>query len=707
MSASTPLTDSTFSADGFFPPRLRHMGLVFAVPLFLALLIVTRLVQFQVFLHNNQNVDSFVERNLPDIPTRGVIADTNGDLLAGDVWTFRFVVPRLNDMPAHYREVVTHLLAGVTQTSPQALNAQLADELRALQEREEAERQRARATATDPQPVYAYVVLADDLHLAQGQYLQQLQQQGLSAASLWELYRTGDDNAHKQLQKLLAPETGTEPAASSSLKQVMDRLGLRTDLEAPDFDFFRHFRLEKQPVRYYTQGALGSHVLGLVNAEREGINGIEGYYQKFLRGDVSRLHMAEPLSVLTPEARRYVPSHMGGDLVLTIDRTIQYIVEQELHSAIAQFNVQAGGSVIVMEPRTGAILAMANQPSFNPGALDELGADTTSFTNLTVTGVYEPGSVFKVLTVAIGLDLEVLAPEDEFFDIGTYDIGPQVTIQNSEERVGGKVTATEALAQSLNTIMAEIAIEHIGAAPFYDYLFQFGLGEVTGIDLAHEFNGSLKDKYPGTANWHIADLGVNSFGQGLNLTPIQMINAINVISNGGNLMKPYVVRHRVNTGDLTTFSPTILRRDVVRPDTARTVTEMMVFTVEETVYKAQVPGYQVAGKSGTAQVPDPERIGAYSEDLVVASFAGFAPAADPRIAVLIKLNHPASQDGTPVWGSENAAPTFSRIVQRILDYLNVPPACHPACYATQSLDPAQKPVPLIPVPGQAPHEVNA
>ncbi len=677
-----------YSWGDLIPTRARRMGLVFLPAGLFALLVVARLVHFQLILHNSQNTDSFIDRHLYTIPTRGVITDSRGELLAGDVWTYQVVIPDLGDMPAHYRGAVSNLVARVTSQNQDILDTKLQSELTAFHQRQREAQARATQGDREPQPIYSFVVLTEGLHLATGQYLDSLQRKGDLAARLWELYKRGDDAARTQLEDLLEPLMSADSTALTgdpepSLQQVMQELGLRTDLEGDtaDFDFFRHFRLEREPIRYYTQGPLGSHVLGLVNMDREGVNGIESYYQKFLRGEVNLLQASEPISVLSPEMRRYVPSHMGGDLVLTLDRTIQYIVEEELQEAIVRYKVRQGGSALVMEPATGAILAMANFPDFNPGALDQIDASSTNLVNLAVTGVYEPGSVFKVLTIATGIDLEVVKPDDTFFDSGQYFIGDHTVIRNSEERKEGEVTTTEALAKSLNTIIAEIAVDRIGPKDYYEYLFDFGLGEVTGIDLAHEFNGSLKDKYPGTANWNITDLGANSFGQGINCTPIQMANALNVIANGGDLMQPYVVQHRINSENITTFNPTPLRQAVIRPATAQTVTEMMVATVEEEVFLAQVPGYRVAGKSGTAQVPDPERIGAYAEDVVTASFAGFAPADDPRILVLIILNDPDPDHNVAVWGSQNAAPTFSRMAQRILQYMNVPPSCHPRVYA--------------------------
>jgi len=653
----------SFPAAGLIPLRLRRLAILFALPVLLAALITARLVQFHVFLHNSQDTSRFVNRHVTEIPTRGVIADARGDLLAGDVWTYRFVVPRLEDLSPLYRDSLSLLLAGTGTASQAELNAIMNRALSSYAERVTAEKERALQLGEEPVPIYAYVVLDGDLHLVQGQYLETLQRRGVQAANLWDLYRAGDRNAYQSLQEIVQAEAVGSGMAGPSLHQVMSDLGLRVDLEGrvTDFDFFRSFRLEPQPTRYYTQGSLGSHVLGLVNAERSGVNGLESYYQRFLRGEVRILDTPDALGALTPEARRYIPSHMGGDLVLTIDKTIQHVVEQELKYAIDRYNVQQGGTVIVLQPETGAVLAMANQPDFDPGALDEIAADSTAFTNLAVTGVYEPGSVFKVLTIATALDLEVVHPQEQFFDIGEYTVGAETTIKNSEERVLGRVSATEALAYSLNTIIAEIALERIGPVDFYDYLFNFGLGEVTGIDLAHEFNGSLKDKYPGTDNWNITDLGTNSFGQGLNLTPIQMINAVNTVANGGTLMKPYVVQHRILEDKVMAFSPTVLKEHVISAETAETVAEMMTFTVDQAAVGAQVAGYEVAGKSGTAQVPDPDRIGRYSEDVVIASFAGFAPADDPKFVILIKLNTPRSVAGYPIWGSLTPAPTLGRI----------------------------------------------
>lgn len=697
----------SFPAAGLIPLRLRRLAILFAIPVVLAALISARLVQFHVILHQNQDTSSFVDRNLTEIATRGVIVDARGDLLAGDVWTYRFVVPHLENLSPLYRESLGLLLAGVGQVPRGDVTEIMNRALDSFSERLAEERDRSARLGQKPSPVFAYVVLNNDLHLVQGQYLEELQRRGVQAANLWDLYQTGDDNAFASLQEIMQEETLAPGIAGPSLARVMSDLGLRANLEGQetDFGFFRSFRLEPDPSRYYTQGSLSSHVLGLVNADREGVNGLESYYQRFLRGEVQILDKAGSLGALTPEARKYIPSHMGGDLVLTIDISIQHIVEQELRFAIERYNVQQGGTVIVLDPQTGAVLAMANRPDFQPGALDQIPADSNAFTNLAVTGVYEPGSVFKVLTMATAIDLGVIQPHEQFVDFGRYEVVPEAIIKNSEDRILGRVTATEALAFSLNTIIVEIALERIGPSDFYDYLFNFGLGEVTGIDLAHEFNGSLKDKYPGTVNWNITDLGTNSFGQGLNLTPIQMVNAINTVANGGTLMKPYVVQHRVLEEGVLTFAPTILQTNVISSETSDIVAEMMTFTVDRATVGAQVPGFKVAGKSGTAQVPDPDRIGVYSEDVVISSFVGFAPADDPKFVILIKFNDPHSVDGFPVWGALNAAPTFGRIAERILDYLNVPPSCHPECYASPVRQPDTEPRSPdgfeLPAPGDA------
>lgn len=696
----TPQSGQTLSQ----PLSNRRVTILVALLAAAALAIVARLFQFHVFLHGTQDTAGFVDRNLTETPTRGVILDARGDLLTGDVWTYRLVVPRLEQLSPLYRESLTLLLTGIGGTPRAELADRIAEALNSYRKRHRAEVSRAQEAGQSPSRILAYLVLEDELHLAQGEYLERLQRQGVSAANLWKLHRAGDENALKSLQELLDEELSVPGMTGPALGQMMAELGLRSNLQEreTDFEFFRSFRLEPVPTRFYTHGSLASHVLGLVNVDRQGVNGLESYYQRFLRGEVQFMDTLEPLGALTPGARRYIPSLMGGDLVLTIDRSIQRIVEQELALAIERYDVRKGGIAIVLEPQTGAVLAMANKPDFDPGALHRNDEDPNAYTNLAVTGVYEPGSVLKVLTMATALDLEVVQPQDVFYDIGEYEMLPQAVVRNSENRIVGRVTATEALAYSLNTVIVQIAMERIGPEDFYEYMFNFGLGEVSGIDLAHEFNGSLKDKHPELDNWNITDLGTNSFGQGLNLTPIQMVNAINTVANGGKLMKPYVVRHRVQEEGIQSFQPTILDPDVIRPETSSSIAEMMTFTVDRTVTGAQVAGYRVAGKSGTAQVPDPERIGQYSEDAVISSFAGFAPADDPKFVILIVLNEPRPINGIPAWGARNAAPTFGRIAARVLDYMNVPPACHPACYGSRVEPQSSSPIRgELPLPGQA------
>jgi cell division protein FtsI/penicillin-binding protein 2 len=417
------------------------------------------------------------------------------------------------------------------------------------------------------------------------------------------------------------------------------------------------------PKRYYPQGQLASHAVGFVNAERGGFYGVEGYYDDWLLKEGGVAFTSAPqesLSTLAPEVRRYLPSHAGKDLVLTIDATLQWIVEDELRKGLEKYKAERG-TIIAVEPQTGAILAMASLPNYNPNRYGE--APFASYLDPAVSEQYEPGSVFKIITMAAGLDTGTITPTMMFNDTGVIAVGSRV-IFNSQ-RVGyGRISAVEAFARSLNVVTAQVAVE-VGAGSFYEYVRRFGFGSPTDVDLAGEVQGALKT--PGLETWSLSDLGTNSFGQGLAVTPLQMVNAVASIANDGRLMRPYVVQSRVADGKASTTEPTVLQQSMT-PEHAQELTDMMVQVVEQGNKAALVEGYTVAGKSGTAQIPTR---GGYEEDAVIASFVGFAPAQDPAFALIIKLERPDPE--ITQWASNNAAPMFAQISKRFLEYLNIPP----------------------------------
>ncbi len=416
--------------------------------------------------------------------------------------------------------------------------------------------------------------------------------------------------------------------------------------------------------RSYPQGESMAHLTGFVSKDFGGVSGIEEYYDEFLPADGIGLlaQGGTGLDELPDNVRTFLPSSADKDLVLSVDRTIQWILREELRRGIEEFKA-VGGTAIVLDPRTSAVLGMVNLPDFDPNRFDE--APVNLYRNPAISEQYEPGSIFKIITMGAALDSGMIEPTTIFTDSGSYTIGDQV-IFNSDRLGHGAVSATEALARSLNVVTAQIS-DAMGPEQFYRYLRQFGFGEATKVDLSGEINGVIKT--PSNQEWSRSDLGTNSFGQGLAVTPLQMVNSAAAIANHGKLMQPYVVAARVAGGRVQLTQPAVVRQ-VITPESAEKLKEMMVEVVETSSVKAQVPGYRVAGKSGTAQIPLPDG-SAYESDETIASFVGFAPADNPRFVLLVKMDRPDPTINQ--WASQTAAPVFSRISQRLLDYMNVPP----------------------------------
>lgn len=417
------------------------------------------------------------------------------------------------------------------------------------------------------------------------------------------------------------------------------------------------------PVRYYPQGALMSHLTGFVNTRRDGVYGLEAYYDAFLdtNSGIGLLQKTpDRLEQLAPDVRRFLPSMGAKDLVLTIDSGVQWIIAEEIARAVQAYQA-TGGTIIVLEPRSGAILGLVNWPDFNPNEYAR--TDLERFLNPAISLQYEPGSIFKLVTMAAALDTGVITPTTMFTDSGSITVGGRLIFNNS--RVGyGRVSATEALARSLNVVTAQVA-EQAGAENFYRYVQRFGFAQLTEVDLAGEVAGMLKQ--PGNELWSLSDLGTNSFGQGVAVTPIQMVCAVAAIANGGQLMRPYVVDQRVYQDQVLKTQPRVVR-PVLKLASAHDLTEMMVETVETGNRAAGVAGYRIAGKSGTAQIPTKD---GYEKDATIHSFIGFAPADDPRVVILVKIDRPdpnMAQSAT-----HTAAPIFAQVARRLFDYLDIPP----------------------------------
>jgi len=408
--------------------------------------------------------------------------------------------------------------------------------------------------------------------------------------------------------------------------------------------------------RFYPEDSLAGHLLGFVNADGQGF-GLEKHYCELLKGQPGQRWAAwDPLGLV-----RDLPPRDGADLYLAMDYLLQYQVEQELARGISESGA-TGGTAIVMDPRTGAVLAWASYPAYDPNLFPELAStDPRLFVDPAISKQYEPGSVVKILTMAAALDSGLVSSMTAMQDSGAIEIGGQI-IRNWDGKGHGVVSMVDVLALSLNVCAAQLSTK-MGSQAFYEYLRAFGLGEKTGIDLSGEIEGRLKQ--PGDADWTEAELGVNSFGQGMAVTPLQLISAVAAVANQGRLMRPYVVAAWTQDGRLQFTKPTLVRQ-VVSPASAGQLTEMLVQAVQRQAPKALVRGYRVAGKTGTAQIPIP---GGYHPEQTIASFVGYLPAESPRIVVLVKIDKPKSS----VWGGDVAAPVFSRIAERTCYLLDIPP----------------------------------
>ena len=419
-------------------------------------------------------------------------------------------------------------------------------------------------------------------------------------------------------------------------------------------------KCEPRALRVYPEGDLAAHLVGIVSDGGVGFYGVEGYYNQWLTGVEGKREIEQdPAGEEIPlPSQAQMAATEGTDLILTVDRNIQMIAVQELARAIREYQAESG-TVVIMDPQTGAILALANYPSYDPNGFPEVDGDLLADASL--SKLWEPGSIFKVITWAAGLDSGTISPGTTVYDSGVREVGGRV-IQNWDRTGRGWVTMTDGLAMSLNTVAAFISTS-VGKDTFYTYVQRFGFGNLTGLDLASEGPGLVKR--PGDSNWFASDLGTNAFGQGIAVTPVQMLSAVSAVANHGLLMKPYIVKQFVTTDKVVSVEPMAVRQAIAE-ETAETLTGMLVEVVAREATKAQVAGYRIAGKTGTAQVPTAY---GYDPTATIASFVGFAPADDPQFAVLVKLDKPQASQ----WANHTAAPAFRAIAERLMVYMQIPP----------------------------------
>ena len=456
--------------------------------------------------------------------------------------------------------------------------------------------------------------------------------------------------------------------ADAAWMPIADEVPLRVADEISSWDEAGIY-VEPMLTRSYADLGLSEPLLGFVNRARDGYYGIEGYYDSVLRGEPgARLGELDVFGQDVPFGTSVLePARDGGDVYLTIDSRVQYILWRELRDGLERYDATSG-SVIVMDPRTGAIIGAVSLPAYDPNAYES--ADSVRFGDPLVSQEYEPGSVFKVMTMAAGLDAGAVKPDTVFEDKGEFEIAG-VTVRNWDRLAHGNVTMTEVLSLSLNT-GASFVSTSLGSERFYEYVQRFGFGRTTGVDLQGEVAGTVK--VPGDGQWYEADLATNSFGQGIACTPLQMLAAIAAVANDGMLMRPYVVSAVARDGEVQTTEPVAVRQ-VVSPETAATLTQMMVEVVRAETAGAGMTGYTVAGKTGTAQIPIP---GGYHPSDTIASFVGFLPAESPRFCILVKIDRPQASQ----WGSQVAAPVFRRIATELVLLLGIEPS--PAAVAQEA-----------------------
>lgn len=421
---------------------------------------------------------------------------------------------------------------------------------------------------------------------------------------------------------------------------------------------------EREAKRYYPEASMAAHILGFVGQDEKGEDkgyfGLEGFYERELRGKGGALQRekdAKGNPILIGEATRIEPEH-GRSLALWMDRAIQRTVEKRLLEGIEKYGAKEG-SVVVMDPATGAIMAMASYPSYDPRLYSQFPSEI--FKNPIVSATFEPGSTFKVLIMAGALEEKLVAPTTTLEETGPVRIG-EYLIKTWNEEYHGIMTMTKVLEKSSNVGMVFVASK-LGREKMIGFLKRFGIGEVTGIDLEEEVTPELRPEQ----EWRDIDLATASFGQGIAVTPIQMVRAVGALANNGWLMEPHVVAEIVDArGKSVEIKPKKVRQ-VISASTARVITEMMVAAVDNGEAKWAKPnGYRIAGKTGTAQIPVS---GHYDKDKTIASFVGFAPADNPRFVMLVTLREPSSSP----WGSETAAPLFFTIARDLFTYWGISP----------------------------------
>ena len=423
----------------------------------------------------------------------------------------------------------------------------------------------------------------------------------------------------------------------------------------------------KNILRFYPDKEIGAHILGFLGYGNDGYSrvgkyGLEGYFESDLAGYFGQVIGEADVAGRFLADNDGKPVQNGADLVLTIDRTVQYSTCKALEKAVARYEAESG-TVIIMDTETGAIRAMCNYPSFDPNQYNQV-ETAEVFNNNAVYHVYEPGSVMKSIAMAIAVDQGKVSPSTTYNDEGEIKFAGGQVIRNAGNKKYGWVDMKEVLAASINTGIIE-ATSDINNKIFEDYMKKFGFGEKVGINISQDSMGDISslskkgDIYKATG----------SYGQGLTVTPLQMLSAINAIANRGKLVQPYMVSQIMYSDEIIEDVEPKVIREVISSGSAAQISAMMVNVVDSGhASKAAVEGYYVAGKTGTAQVANPET-GKYFADKTIHNFVGFAPNENPKFTMITKLDYPSAAR----YSADTAAPLFGEIAKFLLEYYQIPP----------------------------------
>jgi len=477
------------------------------------------------------------------------------------------------------------------------------------------------------------------------------------AAALSPLLSQPAEHVRWRIEAILADQRALTPTLSTLIAYNISPQAAKQLVEALRQAGRAGLLLSETWARWYPQASTAGPTLGFINLENAAYGGIEAYYDDRLRSSVGLRQERSRLDLVT-----VTPTQQGANLVLTLDLRLQGYVEQRLARALQETGATQG-TVIVMETASAAILASASWPGYDPNRALELagGRDQHLLRDPAVNDAYEPGSVLKPLTLAAALDAGLVTTQTILTDTGRLIISNKL-IRNAEGATYGQVTIEDVLAHSLNVPTAQIALD-LGAEVFYRYFKRFGFGHSVGIDLSGEAVGVMRT--PIDPAWSRADLATNSYGQGLSATPYQVINALNVIANDGMLMQPYLVQQwHTADGEIIRKQPVPVAQ-VISKETARAMRELMTAATRRSVPGALLPGYAVAGKTGTADW----YLDGKKQDTTIVTYVGFLPANRPQITVLVKLDQPK----TSRWAARTAVPVFRDVAEYASRLLGIPP----------------------------------